>query len=1057
MKRIVSFALMLALVISTLAVLPVFATDTALIGTDVTLTEGISLNFYIDADGAEGVTNATPVVKNGKECYKLTVNLGARQMGDELAAVLKNGNAAIGETYTSSVRSYADALIASTLDKATRELVYAMLGYGAAAQNYFEYKTDALVGTPVTDTAALIGAVAPEAQINDPADIYVGASLVLEGDLILRFYFEGNGLNLTLGGEALTATDADGYCYADVAVTPDTMGEQVEIVCGDTTVRYGVINYLKNKADDPALAEMVASIYAYGIAAEDYVRVSSCDHEGMEVGYIQMPTIYNGGIRGGECELCGGYITEATKRTEADVKKYNPISSSSDSNLRASFSNQINIVDNILAGGKHFYPAEENGYEGRDLYVEFSFLYNETLDNNSKGYIDIFRIEEENGQSAHTSKLGNYQGHSFYFLNLRDNVSGQWCPYEGGFETGDIDSAAGGIVNGPSMPNHASVSGETKDDYVFIGDYGWHRMGLRVHQEARIESGKVVYTVETSFYIDGVLVSRYFTNLIASKYNDLLFTAEISDGKLVYSDIAENKNVLFYKIRETYSTSTYYLATADEYATAGDGFMLDVEPIASPEYEKFTADGGVELDGTRHFKLKDEIEVAEPERDGDKVILISVDGLRPDAISNTEFIDTLKEMGSYTLNAQTIYPSKTMPAHMSMFHSVTPNIHGMNTNNVYAPSGKLGNGITETLTSQGYTAAMFFDWENMQYLTKVENNVERNYVQWYKASGERYHERSTVELTNALIEHIENDPTDFTYLYFGMTDQMGHDHNWLSNEYYIAIDHIFSNIMRILEAVSDEYTVIITTDHGGGGGLGANEHGSSAAVDMTTPIFIIGDGFEAGGDLGEASILDIAPTVASILGADAEDYWLGTALATDGELIRMNKALDLILSNKAWSDYKYGGITSTAATEDSITIQLYGHTGSSSKGICGMQLTRYAISEMISLGFRYLSFTATLEAISSGKTPTYVDIYTYVDASESSFAVSTCDSKDPDNYEFYYASGREIVLDLLGLYACLTDSYGYGLILVLSDGLYWNATNGGCITIGDIELSRALD
>ena len=1066
MKKIISFALTLALLVSIFAVLPVFAADTSLVGTDVTLTEGISLNFYIKADSTQSITNATPVTKNGVKCYMQTVNLGAKNMGDALEAQLKSGSVSVGEAYTSSVKSYADRILALTYDKATIGIVSAMLGYGAAAQNYFGYKTNALVGTPVTDISDLAAAVAPEASVADFSGIYIGASLVLEGDMLLRFYFRGNGLTATTDDGLLTSTDKAGYCYFDVAVMPNEISSPVTVSCDGATVTYSALNYLKSKMHDESLCEMVASIYAYGIAAEEYVRVSGCSHDGVQLGTIQMPTVFNGGLNEGVCPTCGGTVTEAVGKTEADVKKYNPSSlSTSDSNNRGSFSSAVNIVDNILSGGKHFYPDEENGGKGRDLYVEFSFLYNETLKNNNKGYIDIFRIEDENGQGSTPNKFSTYQGHTFYFLNLKKNASGQWCPYEGGFETGDIDSAAGGIFNGPPMPNHASTSTETEDDYLFIGDYGWHRLGIRVHQEAKIEGSSVVYTVETSFYIDGELVSQYYTDLISASYTDLLYTAKISGGKLTYSDIAENKNMLYYKLREVMSSKEFYIVTADEYATAvtaretadpKDGFVLDVEPVKSPSYEEFSADGGITLTGTRHFKLKgDTVDVSVTEGAADeKVLLISVDGLRPDAIAETEYYEILKSMGSYTLSAQTVYPSKTMPAHMSMFHSVTPNMHGMNSGNIYAPAGDLGYGITETLAEQGYTMAMFFDWENMQYLTKVQNSVERNYIQWYKNGSEKQHEISTVQLTNALLEHIENDPTDFTYLYFGMTDQMGHENNWLSVEYYYAIEHIFTNILRILEALPEEYTVIITSDHGGGGDLGANQHGSAAAVDMTTPVFIIGDGFEAGVSLGNGiSILDIAPTVADILGVTAESYWEGRSLVTASQ----DAATEIFLDRDSWGEYSgHGLVKSFAPADGSLTI---GVTNNGSTNMAGTQLNKAAIEEMVSLGYRYLSFTVDYAAGSKGITPGYACVYYYSVKnkaySPADFLVTSPDRFEPGYPESYYADGRKVTLDLFTLNSYLQD--GEGLIFILSDDDRWTATYDGYVTFGNIEFATSLE
>ena len=55
-----------------------------------------------------------------------------------------------------------------------------------------------------------------------------------------------------------------------------------------------------------------------------------------------------------------------------------------------------------------------------------------------------------------------------------------------------------------------------------------------------------------------------------------------------------------------------------------------------------------------------------------KVILISVDGMRPDGLQQcgNPFLEELKKTASYTFDARTVIPSVTLPCHMSMFHSV---------------------------------------------------------------------------------------------------------------------------------------------------------------------------------------------------------------------------------------------------------------------------------------------------------------------------------------------------------------------------------------------------
>ena len=52
-----------------------------------------------------------------------------------------------------------------------------------------------------------------------------------------------------------------------------------------------------------------------------------------------------------------------------------------------------------------------------------------------------------------------------------------------------------------------------------------------------------------------------------------------------------------------------------------------------------------------------------------KVILISIDGLRPDAVETCghSFVNTLKENGCYSLDASSVVPPVTLPAHTSIF------------------------------------------------------------------------------------------------------------------------------------------------------------------------------------------------------------------------------------------------------------------------------------------------------------------------------------------------------------------------------------------------------
>jgi hypothetical protein len=66
------------------------------------------------------------------------------------------------------------------------------------------------------------------------------------------------------------------------------------------------------------------------------------------------------------------------------------------------------------------------------------------------------------------------------------------------------------------------------------------------------------------------------------------------------------------------------------------------------------------------------------------VLVVSIDGLRPDAIAayGAPTLRRLMREGSYTLSATTIDPSTTLPSHTSMLTGQPPERHGVLWNNV---------------------------------------------------------------------------------------------------------------------------------------------------------------------------------------------------------------------------------------------------------------------------------------------------------------------------------------------------------------------------------------
>ena len=258
-----------------------------------------------------------------------------------------------------------------------------------------------------------------------------------------------------------------------------------------------------------------------------------------------------------------------------------------------------------------------------------------------------------------------------------------------------------------------------------------------------------------------------------------------------------------------------------------------------------------------------------------KVILISIDGMRPDGVKScgNPFVDELMKKGSYTFNAKTVFPSVTLPCHMSMFHSVTPERHGITTND-FVPQVRPINGIFEQVKLAKGISSFYYGWEPLRNIaTPAAFRISR-YLWAYLV------EDSDSRLTDQMIADTTEFEPDFVFLYMVETDEKGgHDNGWMTDAYLARISNALDNVKRVIDKFGDRYTVIVTADHGGHDRC----HGSDRDEDMTIPMFFVGKEFEAGRELCDVSILDIAPTVAAVMGIYPADEWEGRTLVNTDE------------------------------------------------------------------------------------------------------------------------------------------------------------------------------
>ncbi len=254
-----------------------------------------------------------------------------------------------------------------------------------------------------------------------------------------------------------------------------------------------------------------------------------------------------------------------------------------------------------------------------------------------------------------------------------------------------------------------------------------------------------------------------------------------------------------------------------------------------------------------------------------KVILVSIDGMRPDGVMQcgNPFVAKMMETGAYTLDAKTVLPSVTLPCHMSMFHSVPPTRHGIVTN-TYTPMVRPLNGLFEQIAAAGGVSAMYYGWEPLRDVARPGSLKFAGYLNAYAEDA------TDGKLTDLALDRIEKSSPDFVFLYMVETDEKGgHDNGWMSEAYLGYISAAIDNVKRVWEACGDRYTVIVTADHGGHD----RSHGSDLPEDVTIPMFFMGSRFTAGKALENVSILDLTPTIADILSVYPAPEWEGRVLA----------------------------------------------------------------------------------------------------------------------------------------------------------------------------------
>jgi predicted AlkP superfamily pyrophosphatase or phosphodiesterase len=266
-----------------------------------------------------------------------------------------------------------------------------------------------------------------------------------------------------------------------------------------------------------------------------------------------------------------------------------------------------------------------------------------------------------------------------------------------------------------------------------------------------------------------------------------------------------------------------------------------------------------------------------------RVVLVSVDGLRADALERMPALSALRSRAQWSDSMLTVVPSLTVPGHLSLFSGRDVTTFGVTTNSLdeTAAVALLTNGATsifQWVRSSGGTSTAIIGGAL----------VPPSQIEMAKAFFGLNALISAPEATSTIIDQAISVAVDaaapkILFVHISAVDAAGHTAGWvdgndaLTSAYVAAVTDVDTQLARLIAALepalaSRDVALAITSDHGGGHGEGCvagiaatHEHCTAHEGDRRTPWLLIAEGVTPGRLSGHPSITQVAATLANLL------------------------------------------------------------------------------------------------------------------------------------------------------------------------------------------------
>ncbi len=259
-----------------------------------------------------------------------------------------------------------------------------------------------------------------------------------------------------------------------------------------------------------------------------------------------------------------------------------------------------------------------------------------------------------------------------------------------------------------------------------------------------------------------------------------------------------------------------------------------------------------------------------------KLLCIIVDGLRSEtlACAHAGFLENISRRGVVCRDVICGMPQTTMSALYTVLTSLWPHQHGVTDNRSPNEDTPMELSLASLCRYRQRTISLLYSRDGIASLIPprmLDNSLFIN------SQGIRNVDKL---LIRAAGEHLQSEKPDCCFLYLDGVDIATNHFGFLSECSFEAIEtvdrgiaHIFEQIRKV--GLDNEYVLMVLGGQGGWKYCNKNSEAHKTKI----PLFILGPDIAEGMDIDMGpSLLDLAPTMADILGVSLHPDWQGRVL-----------------------------------------------------------------------------------------------------------------------------------------------------------------------------------